>query len=49
VGGGNLADSDKFAEHTYLGAGTTVKAGRPAVSGGLDLIGCARPGPDRSC
>ena len=48
VGGGNLADSDKFAEHAYLGAATMVKAGRPAVSDGLDLSGHAHPGPDRS-
>ncbi len=45
-----LADSVKFAEYTYLGAGTIVKVGHPAVSGGLDLVygsGGTYPGLDR--
>ncbi|NLX57906.1 MAG: hypothetical protein GXY74_02325, partial [Phycisphaerae bacterium] len=45
-----LADSAKFAEYTYLGAGTIVKVGHPAVPGGLDLVygsGGTYPGLDR--
>ena len=45
-----MADLVKFAEYTYLGAGTIVKVGHPAVPGGLDLVygsGGTYPGLDR--
>jgi hypothetical protein len=37
IGTGDLADASKYAEYTYLGAGTIVKIAHPAVSGGLNL------------
>jgi RHS repeat-associated protein len=50
IGAGALADSNKYAQYTYLGAGTVVKVAHPAVTNGLDLTygtGGAYPAFDR--